>query len=349
MLKPSRTLFLLPCAVQSLEVRVILLKHYAEAKTFETGYRGAWFRCKIREISWRKGEREYLLEYFDFPEEKLGLMNPYQFPASYRGMAKKKQRMLMVGDLVEWWTNDCYWSGRIKQLVGEDKAMIEFPKPPLGEGTPDEKASLKDLRPSLDWSPEYGWILPTPGGEKPGRPWARLIKPGDQGQVLEAGEKKAGSSPNESFSSHTSLITLAAPDELKGNETGGLHELSLGNTVLKELDTQETNIALDGGDSSTRKTCLLDTDSSSRMRETLAEPTTEAAEGDPYCSSCPLKKYPASGGMTSNSMGSNTLESAILDLEELASMESYGTRCFLIHAKLSAFEMLPEIFRYACF
>ncbi|CAI9775076.1 unnamed protein product [Fraxinus pennsylvanica] len=137
------------------------------------------------------------------------------------------------------------------------------------------------------------------------------------GQVLEAGEKKAGSSPNESFSSHTSVITLAAPDELKGNETGGLHELSSGNTVLKELDTQETNIALDGGDSSTRKTCLLDTDSSSHMRETLAEPMTEAAEGDPSCSSCPLKKYPASGGMTSNSMGSNTLESAILDLEEL--------------------------------
>ncbi|CAA2988627.1 Hypothetical predicted protein [Olea europaea subsp. europaea] len=279
-------------------------------------------------------------------------MNPYQVPVPYRGIEKKKQRMLMirpsyppmyhenevpclsdisevavivndawkVGDLVEWWTNDCYWSGRIKQLVGDDKAMIEFPKPPLGEGTPDEKASLKDLRPSLDWSPEYGWILPTPGGEKTAHPWARLIKSGDQGQELEAGDKKdkkTESSPNESISSHTSVITLAVSDELKGNEMGGLHELSLGNRVSKELDTQETSIALDGGDSSTRKTCLSDTDSGLHMRETLAEPRTEVAKGDPYCSSCPLKKYPAGGGMNSNSMGSKTLESTILDLEEL--------------------------------
>lgn len=83
-------------------------------------------------------------------------MNPYQVPVPYRGIEKKKQRMLMirpsyppmyhenevpclsdisevavivndawkVGDLVEWWTNDCYWSGRIKQLVGDDKAMV---------------------------------------------------------------------------------------------------------------------------------------------------------------------------------------------------------------------------------
>ncbi|KAL2463717.1 Agenet domain-containing protein [Forsythia ovata] len=321
----------------------------AEARTFEKGYRGAWFRCKIREIRRRKRDVEYLLEYFDFPEEKLGPMKPYQVPVPYGGMPKNKQRMLMVrppyppiyresqmphasdisevavivndawkvGDLVDWLTDDCYWSGRIKQLLGDDKAMINFPKPPLGEGTSDEEALLKDLRPSLDWSPEYGWIVPTPGGET-GCPCARLIKPGDQGQETGANNMEAGSSPNMSPSSLTSVKSSVASDELKGNETRELHELSLRITVSKEvMDTQETSIVLDGGDCSTRKMCLSDTDSSSHIRETLTEPTSAVAEGDLHYSSCPLKKYRASRGMTSNSMRPHTLEAAILDLEEL--------------------------------
>ncbi|KAL2469767.1 Agenet domain-containing protein [Abeliophyllum distichum] len=217
----------------------------AEARTFEKGYRGAWFRCKIREIRRRKGDVEYLLEYFDFPEEKLGLMKPYQVPVPNGGMLKKKQGMLMVrppyppiyresqmphasdisevavivkdawkvGDLVDWLTDDCYWSGRIKQLVGHDKAMIKFPKPPLGEGTRDEEAPLKDLRPSLDWSPEYGWIVPTPGGEA-GCPCARLIKAGDQGRETGADNMEAGSSPD--CRGRPALFQLSPEEMLQG-------------------------------------------------------------------------------------------------------------------------------------
>lgn len=33
--------------------------------------------------------------------------------------------------------------------------------PPMGEGS-SYVASFSDLRPSLDWSPEDGWTLPTP-------------------------------------------------------------------------------------------------------------------------------------------------------------------------------------------
>lgn len=32
-----------------------------------------------------------------------------------------------VGDLVDWWSDDCYWSGKITQLLGDDKAQVIIP------------------------------------------------------------------------------------------------------------------------------------------------------------------------------------------------------------------------------
>lgn len=31
-----------------------------------------------------------------------------------------------VGDLVDWWTTDCYWSGRIMELLGDCKAKVKL-------------------------------------------------------------------------------------------------------------------------------------------------------------------------------------------------------------------------------
>lgn len=37
--------------------------------------------------------------------------------------------------------------------------QIELPPPPMGEGLSYE-AIRNELRPSLDWTPEYGWTVP---------------------------------------------------------------------------------------------------------------------------------------------------------------------------------------------
>lgn len=29
-----------------------------------------------------------------------------------------------VGDLVDWWYDNCYWTGRVTQLLGEEKVLV---------------------------------------------------------------------------------------------------------------------------------------------------------------------------------------------------------------------------------
>ncbi|KAK6161373.1 hypothetical protein DH2020_004754 [Rehmannia glutinosa] len=201
----------------------------AEARSFEKGYRGAWFRCKITEITMRKGSVK--LEYFDYPDEKTKSMRLYQVPPYYiRKKDKYRELMLRpayppiynvkqmphasvisevsvivddswkVGDMVDWWTSDCYWCGRITQLLGDGKAQadeelplaahtehesssrnsymleIELKQPPHGEGSTYDEVYFKDLRPSLDWSPEYGWTIPTQECTVRGFPFALRSK-----------------------------------------------------------------------------------------------------------------------------------------------------------------------------
>ncbi|XP_020101886.1 uncharacterized protein LOC109719548 isoform X2 [Ananas comosus] len=164
----------------------------AEARSFITGFRGAWFRCKIKNIGFKKGKLGYYLEFFDFLDEKITWTKVYQKPPKHtnkpRGVMKmdlmvrpsfppwyKESELLdhhstsgivaivddtwKVGDLVDWWYDNCYWTGRVTQLLGEEKVLIELPQPPVGEGR-SYCALCKDLRPSLDWSPENGWAIP---------------------------------------------------------------------------------------------------------------------------------------------------------------------------------------------
>ncbi|KAK1281827.1 hypothetical protein QJS10_CPB22g00285 [Acorus calamus] len=160
-----------------------------ESRTFEDGYRGAWFRSKIRDTSLRKGQTWHQLEFFDYPGEGLHWSKLYQ-KTPWLCSGEKKTMLMMrpsfpqfyhesekfdlddisdviaiindvwkVGDMVDWWSDHCYWSGRVTQLLGKDKVEVKLSNPPLGEGKTYE-AFCKDLRPSLDWSPEYGWTVP---------------------------------------------------------------------------------------------------------------------------------------------------------------------------------------------
>lgn len=184
----------------------------AESRSFIPGFRAAWFRCKIKEIKLKNGQFLHTLEYFDFPDEKLRCTKLYQknkydrlsssherkshlmlrpcFPPHYSesqmvnlhnisGVVAIVVDEWKVGDLVDWWYEGCYWSGRITRLLGSDKVQIELPEPPQGEGKSYE-AFCKDLRPSLDWSPEHGWTVPISTDSKTWRYCARLIQPLDQ-------------------------------------------------------------------------------------------------------------------------------------------------------------------------
>lgn len=188
----------------------------AESKCFEDGFRSAWFRCKIKNISLRKGIIGYSLEFFDFPDEKVRWTKLYQKPKGDSKVPGETKLELMVrpsfppcfreserpdlypasdivaiveddwevGDLVDWWSDGCFWSGRVTQLLGNDKVQVELPEPPIGEGNSYE-ALCKDLRPSLNWSPGTGWTVPISRENSSSQYCARLIQPLKQDEETE--------------------------------------------------------------------------------------------------------------------------------------------------------------------
>ncbi|KAF8085726.1 hypothetical protein N665_0649s0002 [Sinapis alba] len=167
-----------------------------EARSFELGFRGAWFRCKITKIfSKGRGALFYDLKYLDFTDEGIHTTKVFQ---KRQG---EKESILMVrpigprqchenevggeevivvnglwkvGDLVDWWEDDCYWSGTVLEVRDDETVKIELLPKPYGEGGSYD-AKFKDLRPSLEWSLEDGWIVPfSKDGEK--RQCAKLMK-----------------------------------------------------------------------------------------------------------------------------------------------------------------------------
>ncbi|CAN6326638.1 unnamed protein product [Urochloa humidicola] len=165
----------------------------AEYKSFLTGYRGAWFRCKIhnRRVNKSAGFLEYYLEYIDYTEEKnewvrvfeknpkssirksresTQLMIRPSFPQWYYGHEAPEQvtdndvtaivdEAWKVGDLVDWFNEGCYWSGTITKLLDEDMMEVKLPAPPIGEGK-RYHANCNDVRPTLEWSLIEGWTVP---------------------------------------------------------------------------------------------------------------------------------------------------------------------------------------------
>ncbi|KAK8954468.1 hypothetical protein KSP39_PZI002727 [Platanthera zijinensis] len=167
----------------------------AESKSFDEGFRGAWFRCKIKRAWNLKGVLGHRLEYFDYPDEKVKwvrLFNCSPYQKQEFGLHDKMELMLrpsyppfyhaselpdklpesdvlvivndtwQVGDLIDWWYDGCFWSGRITHILGNGEVQIKLPDPPVGEGL-SYRALCKDLRPSLDWSLKDGWMVPLSG------------------------------------------------------------------------------------------------------------------------------------------------------------------------------------------
>ncbi|KAK3009862.1 hypothetical protein RJ639_011876, partial [Escallonia herrerae] len=338
----------------------------AESRSFQIGYRSAWFRCKIQQISWRKGHLGYTLEFFDFPDEKVKWTKLYQVPTIYGGRSKRTKRQLMVrpqyppinhesqdfdvsaisevtvmvdsvwkvGDLVDWWSDGCYWSARVTQILGNDKVQIEFPPPPLGEGSSYE-ASCKDLRPSLDWCPESGWMLPIPKVSS----YALLFTystiplymfipipaaghPSIKLRAVDEGIKdiRAMSGwPLYASSSNFSANSLPEPNESRNCETMEKPKGLLNASIFKDVKhIVDTKADLDTGDSFDGKTSWSDSVSSTQVRDASIETRGLATAEDLYDSSGSLKKLRTAESISLNPICSDTLESAIVDLEELA-------------------------------
>lgn len=338
----------------------------AEAQSYENGFRGAWFRCKIQKISCRRGHWNALLEYFDYPDEKLTWTKLYQYPPYNVGKSKEKKQLMLrpqyplvklknevsdvssiseatvvadgnwqAGDLVDWWANGCYWSGKLTKLIGNSEAELALTPPPVGEGAIYE-VSFKDLRPSLDWSPNFGWTVPTSQDGDCVRRCAQLIQPVNQAfghfpaleiHSMSEGRRdsptRTGSSSDLSFSTHSSANLSPASDEKRDSKTTKLAARPMiidlpkkaAMKTSKKVRWSDISSGSHTGDESAKESSLSDKGSSSCIRVDPAK-TAGPTENLNY-SSCPFKKFRTNDGIQLHSMGSDSTEAAILDLEEL--------------------------------
>jgi hypothetical protein len=117
---------------------------------------------------------------------------------------------------------------------------------------------------------------------------------------------------NASFSSHTSASSLQPPDGLEQ-----MARLPLINTESKEIQASETKLELDMGDNGIGKTSYSDSVSNSHNRDASANILGNMAGKGKNDSSGSSKKLKADGSISLNSMCSDTIEAAVMDLEEL--------------------------------
>ncbi|XP_058072588.1 uncharacterized protein LOC131221350 isoform X2 [Magnolia sinica] len=336
----------------------------AESKSFIVGFRGAWFRCKIKGIKLKRGRVVHFLEFFDFPDEKVTSTQLYQKPPSSRVNSQEEGKMELmvrpcfpsfyresempdlhtisevvaitnnhwkVGDLVDWWFDGCFWSGRVTHLLGNDKVQIELLEPPLGEGRSYE-AFCKDLRPSLDWSPEHGWTVPA-SLESETSCCARLIQPLNQVDkerkehysLRESNARGIGTALSEfleSSSSHRSVSSL--PPQAGSSHppvTDVLIETSVCGIDHEETCTTRKSGKLNLEDSVIRKASSIDDTSSSHEKVTSASDamTQATSRKDRYnSSSSPKKMRIGEDEHVTSMMCTDSIESSVLGLEELA-------------------------------
>ncbi|CAM8977839.1 unnamed protein product [Rhodiola kirilowii] len=326
--------------------------HLVEAKSFVSGFRGSWFRCKVREISWKKGSIGCILEYIDFPDEKLKWTKLYQkppinktkgrmkdirgelmvrpcYPPVYREDEINDSRNILevsvtiandwtVGDLVDWWADAIYWCGTVIQLLDGDKAKIKLPDPPIGEGQTYD-VHFKDLRPTLFWSPEKGWSVSTNQVDR-NRPCCRLILPTTQGeQTTLRGQNDAKMSTSEfkaSLSSRSSSSSLPLPHKSEHYPPNPSQ-----NQKLDKCDSVESchgEHASNGfTDCVTVKPLHSDSIASSLDRAT-SDNVLKANDSKEIKDGGNCKRAKISGEVNCSIGSSDTIEASILELEELA-------------------------------
>ncbi|GER25500.1 agenet domain-containing protein [Striga asiatica] len=260
----------------------------AEARSFEQGFRGAWFRCKITGVCETNGRIERVhLKYYDYVDDKPTWLKLYQ-------VTSKKYKELML--------RPCYppiynakkrlHASAISEVsvIFDGSWKIELKPPPHGEGEV-YVAKLKDVRPSLDWSPEYGWTMPKKEGDS-GRPSAWLFKPKKPG----AGEPK---NPNTlSLGEETKVVS---DDEMKSTETKDTNNISSQPKAPEK--TKRTK----------KKREDYDDDSKTESGQAKTEPKPDGADKDNLDSGEDKK---GKGELVLNSAHFDTLEAAVMDLEE---------------------------------
>ncbi|KAG0516867.1 hypothetical protein BDA96_09G039400 [Sorghum bicolor] len=179
----------------------------AESKSLVSGYRGAWFRCKIHNMRVKFGYLECYLEYIDYPGEKKEWVRVFRKNSARSNQNSRESTQIMIrpsfpkwyfvhevpeqlpnsdvtaivdetwkiGDLVDWLKEGCYWSATITKLLNEDLVEVELPAPPIGEGQ-CYQANCSDLRPTLEWSLAKGWTVPLSQANGKGWHAARLLQ-----------------------------------------------------------------------------------------------------------------------------------------------------------------------------
>ncbi|GMH08511.1 hypothetical protein Nepgr_010351 [Nepenthes gracilis] len=294
----------------------------AESRSFVIGFRSAWFRCKIKKVLGKRSPVHYAMEYFDFPDEKIRSVRLYQKPPKKSNTREEKLELMVrphypviyresempdvgtisevivvtdcawkVGDLVDWFTDGCFWSGRVTEIVDDNMVKIELPEPPIGEGSVYE-VFCKDLRPSLDWSPEFGWTIPESMATEKGHVCARLIQPVGQAR---------------------SLMPVNTTQHYRGND------ILKHSTIISEDEMQApaTNADVDVGYSDIGKSSCSDCISSSCVKDVSAEVPRPTLGNEQYSDNETSKKLRLDESIPINSLSSDSIESTIMDLEEL--------------------------------
>ncbi|KAF9605801.1 hypothetical protein IFM89_018528 [Coptis chinensis] len=269
----------------------------AESKSFESGFRGAWFRCKfwhyvldlpimfccfitsmitvttesrnwyVEKVGWTK---LYQMQTSKVPrkEKKMHLMVRPSFPSFYRTSQMPDTSTISeeiailddvfkVGDLVDWWSDGCYWSGRITDILGEDKVMVCFQtaslykvtRPsPAGEGKCYE-VPCKDPHPSLEWSLECGWTVPISAESEASHFCARLVQPVIQetGTNTDHSKEKRSSESSDTVTSHSSAGTSPHP-EISSHSPKGTPQQLFGCALNEETQRPCVGTGSDLGD-----------------------------------------------------------------------------------------------------
>ncbi|XP_047319675.1 uncharacterized protein LOC124923750 isoform X2 [Impatiens glandulifera] len=340
-----------------------------ESRSFTSGFRGAWFRGKIKGISRRKGYLEYSLEFIDFPDEKIYWTKAYQVNPVNKRKRKEMPMQLMVrpkypiichqkgipdantvqedtvvvlgswkvGDYVDWWTDGCYWSGIVTEILDNGKLKVDLLPPPLGEGS-SYTVDCKDLRLSLDWSLEFEWSVPIQERED-SCPTARLIKPLNLGShtnvdnvALEKGVENTESicgqpSLNNTVSASSISTSVLIPEAVNDPmmedaveaSSGGLEQVAeaveASGGEMEQVEEASVPMEIDDCSTDVKANCSDSVVSSNISNNILAEKTAAAEEEGETNE----EKDTPDREVSLNSMHSSadTIDAAVMDLEEL--------------------------------
>ncbi|KAG7991859.1 hypothetical protein I3843_02G099900 [Carya illinoinensis] len=228
-------------------------------------------------------------------ELKKQLMVRPQFPRIYRESQMPDVSTILevavivvdswqVGNLVDWWTDGCYWSGRVVELLGDNKVKENG----------NVHSCARIIKPFNQ-----------------GAPGNMMARDDDKGREGVQAAARASLERNTSSSSHISGSLSQSPD---GFERMAKRPWSI--KASKDTRTSETNFELDMVDTGIGKTSGSDSVSSSHVRDAPTD-TVGTAAGKGKNNDAGSSKKMKHGSISLNSMRSDTVEDAVMDLEEL--------------------------------